>query len=746
MRLRRILAFRKPLLTNDHGGDPSLQRPEHKKHDTHKHTPYCYTALDTKNDEIRLIRLAPGKFNDIISFEIVHAPLRISDHVIDTRLSVETLQGTVPEGWCVKQTLEHRYFFFNTKGPHSWTHPNAKVDRTVWELPRRDDETKLKFEALSYTWGSPDNPVAARVLLPSSSKRDHATLPIGHNLAEALRSLRYHNRMRVLWVDAVCINQEDLQERSAQVKRMADIYSLAAHVVVWVGPEADESGLALTTLEDMGNQVEVFSDLRRSRAPRSREADWWSASIQLPFPEKTWSALLAFIRRSWFQRVWVLQEIRLASSASVVCGEVSVSAAAMIKAILVLGDSYHTPYQLSGALSWYRIGLFPMQMLTFPKLLLWTAGRQCTDPRDRIYGILGLTPQSISQRIVPDYSASIQDVYKSAFLIYVDIFKRWDLLRRCRLAQAISDAPSWVPNWGAKFDGYFFGDRIANLRQASGLSAAHATNSTSDALEAVGVHVATISSVGRMATSDPAQDIFILREWEPPDLATSNYVTGGPLLDAFVEVVFQGRTSQRFPGSPFPPLEKRKDQYLQYVSVTKLSHPIDPDVMKIHNTLEIEASSLIATTEGYLGVAPPFAKEGDFVCILLGCNMPMLLRPCATGDFRVVAPCFVHGIMDAESLLGPLPKPWISQLQIVDACDVLHFFNVDTNELLLEDPRLPPLPSGWEETGRKPTSDDPRYFKEFHNRDTGRVINSDPRMMPDALRARGVVIRAFRLV
>ncbi|KAH9207025.1 heterokaryon incompatibility protein-domain-containing protein, partial [Leptodontidium sp. 2 PMI_412] len=75
------------------------------------------------------------------------------------------------------------------------------------------------FEAVSYTWGSDDNP----------------TLPVTQNLAEALPHFRYEDRPRVLWIDAICVDQENLMERGHQVKRMSDIYSNAAKVFVWLG-------------------------------------------------------------------------------------------------------------------------------------------------------------------------------------------------------------------------------------------------------------------------------------------------------------------------------------------------------------------------------------------------------------------------------------------------------------------------------------------------------------------------------
>ncbi|KAF2107226.1 heterokaryon incompatibility, partial [Lophiotrema nucula] len=87
------------------------------------------------------------------------------------------------------------------------------------------------FEALSYVWGSAEKPVIATIEEGSAS----FSFPIGLNLACAMRYIRLVDSPRAMWIDAICINQEDMQERGTQVQRMVDIYALASKVVVWIG-------------------------------------------------------------------------------------------------------------------------------------------------------------------------------------------------------------------------------------------------------------------------------------------------------------------------------------------------------------------------------------------------------------------------------------------------------------------------------------------------------------------------------
>jgi hypothetical protein len=109
-----------------------------------------------------------------------------------------------------------------------------------------------QFEALSYAWGADKNP--ADIFIGRSG---HESLPVTQNLAQALVHLRYEDRTRVLWIDAICVNQKDVDERSSQVKRMADIYSKAARVVVWLGPESADTSIAMAYVEKVVSKVEV---------------------------------------------------------------------------------------------------------------------------------------------------------------------------------------------------------------------------------------------------------------------------------------------------------------------------------------------------------------------------------------------------------------------------------------------------------------------------------------------------------
>ncbi|KAK6813559.1 hypothetical protein RU639_011303 [Aspergillus parasiticus] len=141
----------------------------------------------------------------------------------------------------------------------------------------------LPYEALSYVWGSESTPRCIFL--------DGTTLSITDNLYAALLHLRDHQLARILWVDAVCINQQDEQEKGYQIQLMPTIYSQASHVIVWLGRAADHSDRALDDIRLAAEE---------STAPWGKEA--YSTTI------------LMLLQRPWFRRIWILQEISAARS------------------------------------------------------------------------------------------------------------------------------------------------------------------------------------------------------------------------------------------------------------------------------------------------------------------------------------------------------------------------------------------------------------------------------------------------
>jgi hypothetical protein len=145
-------------------------------------------------------------------------------------------------------------------------------------------EGAAAYEALSYVWGSEEKSVP--LYSARDPLRESVCVLVTPSLASALRHLRFESRSRYLWVDALCINQDDDDEKSCQVPIMSDIYYDAKNVCVWLGESDENSTLAfgfISKLLDMG----AFDQL--SRGNQSFEE---------------WKALSALMCRPWFTRRW----------------------------------------------------------------------------------------------------------------------------------------------------------------------------------------------------------------------------------------------------------------------------------------------------------------------------------------------------------------------------------------------------------------------------------------------------------
>jgi hypothetical protein len=171
----------------------------------------------------------------------------------------------------------------------------------------------------------------------------------------------------------------------------------------------------------------------------------------------------------------------------------------------------------------------------------------------------------------------------------------------------------------------------------------------------------------------------------------------------------------------------------------------------------------VHTEEGYLGLAPPDARpgtyvssvggflyftdqiQGDIICVLLGCDNPMLLREQEDESFTVVGECFVHGLNDAIGLLGSMPTPRVTTQRVGHGGRMHYtFVNLQTGIKTDDDPRLEPTLE-WERLAHKTEQDDPECFDYFLEKETGEIFDSDPRLSLENLIDRVPKRRVFSL-
>jgi hypothetical protein len=318
------------------------------------------------------------------------------------------------------------------------------LENYVWE----------QFEALSYAWGD-DTPTEVIEFL------DKSYLPIATNLESFLRYRRKREEPVALWVDAICINQQDLEEKSKQVQVMGQIYLLSSRLCIWLGCPSDDSSLAMSALREISN------DSPFSKLSISQEA---SAAIE------------CLMNHSWWSRAWIIQEIALGglgrkyNAMTLRCGFEDMKWCHLVLAcsrIYVNTINMHQSFPAVG--NALKKDALPSRC----KNEFWGSGesyayrllrqlsehRDClaSDGRDKIYALLGLwvpvdavsagSQIARSQRAAPtvNYSRSVEDVYVNFATWIISETQSLDLLHHCQpyiLDSPIAEPlPTWVPDW-----------------------------------------------------------------------------------------------------------------------------------------------------------------------------------------------------------------------------------------------------------------------------------------------------------
>jgi hypothetical protein len=554
------------------------------------------------------------------------------------------------------------------------------------------------YEALSYAWGTAADPTDIYV----GNSKDYI-LSVSRNLACALDHLRLKETSRIIWIDAICVDQQNLEERSQQVGRMADIYRLAKRVIVWLGPEEDDSSLAVSMLGTLGTKVEVDWSMHLMKpskeAEEARETHWSNGSIILPFKSEDGISLRNLLNRSWFERLWIRQEICLANLGAVlVCGFDTIPWSDFRKAVFCLsckrgpygyfGESGQTTKFKERLQMIYRLG--DNGDVPIDILMHTTRNCKCSDPRDRVYALLSIYNRNLN--IVPDYHLSKEEVYQDFCLRHIAStkYRNLEILKSCEMPTSPSDLPSWVPDWSIRNV-----SAIIQTSRASGISAADVQYLGDGVMRAMGVRIATIVHADEIPIFDRStnETVALIRRFAPADLD----INGGKVFDTYCRTLCcdQFRESLDPPAIMFPSQDKSKEAlrfFLGPEGNQEPAKPLDPEIEIYANWARyfMEGRSFFSTDEGHIGFGPKVANPEDEVVVFAGCDSPMVLRPTNSGRYKVVGECFIYDLSHSEALLGPLPEEYQQIFKTDERTELsgTAYYNSTTGQTHTIDPRL----------------------------------------------------------
>jgi hypothetical protein len=369
--------------------------------------------------------------------------------------------------------------------------------------------SQLDYIALSYTWGDPkrnsdQNGTHTESRLPSHPKtiyHNEIGLPITANLFSLLATLRQRRYDCWLWADAICVNQHNMIEWSAQVQLMANIYAKASAVLIWLG-EADEytsdAFCAMHAISEAAKQISTVPDIENDTLenpisePAIRYTRWLPRSTG-SFLEPV-KPLAALLQRSWFSRVWTLQEAVLAHYPIVMWWELSLNLQPFLDALsfkLLMSADWTEPFSIPltndreqsvdtypSSMAALATGLYETAVLrkilassdpswkssteALFEMLCSCRGRNATDVRDTIFAYLPICTKfkhpDESDLLIPDYHKPVPIVFIQITHHIVKSLQQLDILTLCCPTRfkvkgmdseqgRLEDLPSWTPSY-----------------------------------------------------------------------------------------------------------------------------------------------------------------------------------------------------------------------------------------------------------------------------------------------------------
>jgi hypothetical protein len=580
-----------------------------------------------------------------------------------------------------------------------------------------DIESCPPYEAISYTWGDPKK--IRLVTITIGGKK----LKIPANALQVISRRASYWNPKLMWIDSVCINQKDLEERSKQVQLMRELYQKASRVIVWLG-EATQPLPAIPALQVFIFLHNTYTKIKYHN-PSDEELKW---ILQIGTKDWGWRNLFDLLQNPYWRRAWVVQEIAVATKIHIYLGgivfnwdyfaEIIASlqrtrvgslfvfttiedASANIVAAIEGRDQILHIAELRMDLRQSRLEGRSLQL---GSLLYSTYNCLATDPRDRVFSLLGMSDMEEVGAIVPNYKQDISSIFVSTSR-YV-ITNESNPFRSLHLAgignrRCTANLPSWVVDWNAGLvSRTFWKDFDSFPYQASnGHCGIVQNDEASETISVTGFQFDEIKNCAALArewiskssavskSSAASQGKLFYRILvESCDLADVQspepYKTGQSRFEAFWRCCVGDRNHTQLIrpadlriGESFyaslmfgrassyadlpseeavGALEAWRNLYpeRQWRSNEEAERNMDEEDAKtrLFNgaiSYGLRWRMFANTKGGYYAVVPPLAEVGDIICLIDGAQTPFVLRRDAD-RLQLVGECYVHGIMDGE--------------------------------------------------------------------------------------------------
>ncbi|TLD15991.1 uncharacterized protein PgNI_01900 [Pyricularia grisea] len=570
-----------------------------------------------------------------------------------------------------------------------------------------DDLTKpIWYTALSYRWGDPQ-PVRHIIV-------DGYEMEITVPLFEALNHFRKPDHSVVMWIDQICINQVDKDEKSRQIPLMGRVYRHAINTLVWLGTSDSVTGQVFSLLNHAA--TELILDFSQLQIPNGLQQRGFP-----PANDKIWNDLWDLLDRPWFSRLWIIQEVVLSRNAWVVCGDHLMSWSMLETAcenLQAAGISQWLQEMVSKGGSTdhcqrvVKLGTFGQEQSL--NLLNRARESNCWDQRDKIYGLLGIIRASWV-RVDYNRTYTVGRLYRD---VAAEALQRHELMLASALQSVDHDynetltpvkdcehfergsLPSWVADWSQPRQTASLSDRTGVYGNPTAIGSNYALQ------RQISIHEDKLHVKGRIF--DTVMEMTeVMRK---PDISYHDPRTSNKeVLVGCVEIAsksksYPGSTSvgvfeafwrtlvvdkdadnrQRAPSS-FEEifsliLDESTGQHPSLPGQTYSKRQLQPpgkgrlELSNLSNRRpgatfhELRASlrralrnrRFVVTRKGYFGLVPHWTKPGDEVCMLNGCDVPYIIRRvgyegggqgmAASYRFHFLGESYIHGMMNEEAL------------------------------------------------------------------------------------------------
>jgi len=564
----------------------------------------------------------------------------------------------------------------NSQNQNPWPPISTKGEIRILELlpggPDNPIECKIRsvlladkphYEAVSYVWGGRDALMTVQV--------SGFVIQVTKNLFTILQHFRYPDRKRILWIDQLCINQNDSVDKTGQVSLMGDIYRNCAECQVWLGG-IEELGLSVPDAENAFTAVREMANPNnclKNHVPLMFTSDEGASGARRAFRN-----IFTNFGSLWWTRIWTVQEVILPSKATMNCGKLKIDLE-LVKLAATNQLEWKLPKSCYRASQTFapELDVFDVFVPTVRGLeetrngepalhILWRwRHRQASDPRDMIYALMGIFPLDTPWTMAPDYTLSTAQVFSRAT---VELIRQTNnlapMIGRRGLPRHVQSLPTWAEDFTTYRDIGGLWTRFMIMSRYFKFEADDYTTPIVDvvndnSIRMRGLNCDTITATGRFLGEkhwnhvseedirELANDWKIwLQQLHGPgcNLQTKKYA-------ALWEIFLRTLLGDEITNNQIAEREASADDLEELKSfLTGTSAATNTIILSLKSNLVYQ--KLFHTSKGWIGIGPATATAGDEVWVFYGGKMPFIMRSGST--YEMIGEAYVHGIMHGEAM------------------------------------------------------------------------------------------------